>query len=188
MVTDTKPTAAMRPARRSKAFRRGLGVLSCAVWLTVCASAQAEWTVVETQPPSSDDTVETAAVTNEQGYSFRIFLLDRKEVRGLLELPPRFHRYAKDGCPTIMIDNHPPIALKSGDRPCIAEARKAWFTLGVVKEEQIPSKQLSQLMNGSRLLFRVRLNNTGYAETVFSLEKSKQAVKAALSQLQVVEE
>ncbi len=152
------------------------------------APAQAEWRVIETKPPLSDQTVEAAVVTNEQEFSFSIFVLNHKEVRGLLELPPQFKHYAKDGCPTIEIDAHPPVALESGDQQCIVEPRRAWFTLGVVKEEQIPSIQLFRLMNGSSLLFRVRLNNMGYTQTTFSLEKSKQAVNAALGQLRVVEE
>ncbi len=157
-----------------------------AMLLLASATASAQWRLIEEQPPGLEVSVPVARVRDQAGDSLRVYRDPEQRVIALLTLHSGFDLMA--GCPTLAIDDQPPVVVDLGeDRPCALEGRSARFLLGRVEERRVRSSALLGLMNGTRLRFRFRLRGPGYHEVELSLRRSKQALRAALGGARVIE-
>jgi hypothetical protein len=146
-------------------------------------SASAEWRVVTESPPDTDAAVEVALVDNDSGHSLRIFRDDEFNVRGVFTIRGGFDTIDQDGCPTYRVDKREPVRVSFHARRCVLEAKRAEFTLGTIGDPN--NWQLRQLIFGSDIVFRYRLDSGGYRETAFTLRRSKQALQSAIGQAEI---
>ena len=153
---------------------------ACALVLTPLA-VTAEWQLVEEQVPyNSSAKASVAIVKSEQGDSFRVYVDDNDNVRGVLSLRGGFDAFEVNTCPTYQIDDRAPQIVSFASGLCELEAATAHFSFGAREGRQIRSTALHRLMNGRSVVFRFRLSSVGYRESTFSLSRSKFAVEGAV--------
>lgn len=162
--------------------RRGaLLAATGAAALALAGAAHGQWQV-EDGPAAGDIEAESvqATATNSGGYRFTVFRDAGGVVRASFRLRPGLDRLDTHVCPTFFVDDSPPRVARFDGETCRAQARAVSFPLGRVEESEIRSDALLNLMNGSRLFVRFRLEGVGYGETEFSLRGSKQTLNRAI--------
>jgi hypothetical protein len=154
------------------------------VWvlaLTPSLGGATDWDLVREQVPFSERAnVAVALVRSDEGDSFRVYVDDDGNVRGMLSLRVGFNKFSEPVCPTYQIDERPPLVVGLSDELCSLEINKAHFWFGKQKGRKILSTPLHRLMNGKAVVFRFRLDSIGYRQSTFSLRRSKFAVEGAI--------
>ena len=157
-------------------MRALLAVLLC----VVAPQTLAQWEVVRESLPDSDGEVPVAIVRNEDGHALKIYRAGDGSVRGVFSLGDGYGVLAAQTCPSYFVDDHKPQAVRFGEERCRMERSSAYFTLGQNQDDVIRSVSLTRLMNGTSIVFWYHLDELGYAESSFSLSRSKQALTVAL--------
>ena len=139
-------------------------------------SAAADWTFAD------DGGTQVASVRSDAGDALRVFVDPEAIVRVEFTAGTPLGALHPGSCPSYAVDDGPPQAARLGTERCRVEGRSAIFALGVVSGDAIASDALLDLMNGSELTVRYRLDGLGYHEARLSLRGSKQAVNAAIGQ------
>ena len=164
---------------------------TAALWLLVAFSRSggAQWQVEEEVFDGDPTRRKVAVVNNDSGHSVRIYNDGSSAVRVVFALPDGFDTLSRETCPTFRVDHGPPQVAEDDRDRCGIEPRRASFTMGRVADGRVRSNALFWIMNGTRLLFRYRLEHVGYRETAFSLRGSKQVLREAIGLgIRVIEE
>ena len=97
-----------------------------------------------------------------------------------------YNRLDGKTCPTFQVDKRPPQNRSINDAPCLFQAPWAEFIIGYITDDQVTSTSMHNLLNGKTITFRFILQNSGYAETSFSLNGSKRVLMEVLGKNLVV--
>ena len=145
------------------------------------AQAAAQW-YTESVPVNEDGAqVNTATVTNESGYRFRVYRSGESLVRGQFTIPEGFERLSSQTCPTWHVDKRF-VVSPAAVTPCRVGHWHADFVIAEIEGNRVRSAELDRVMRGKRLVFRYRIEGAGYRETTFSLRGSRRRVQAILGE------
>lgn len=143
-------------------------------------TVRAEWDIVTHTNIDSNLKTMVAHTENSEGYSLEIYKDSNNAVRARFSTHNNLNRLNEKSCPTHQVDKRDPENTSINDAPCIAHRKWAEFVLGYIEGNQVTSTFLHNIMNGSKITFRFILENSGYAETAFSLIGSKRTLTDAL--------
>jgi hypothetical protein len=149
-----------------------------AAGLLLAAPAHAQWRVAQETPSGAGKRIDIAIVENGTGHSLRLYSDDTQNVRGLFTIRGGFDTMDPGGCPTYRVDKREPKRVTFEDERCRILPKQAEFTLG--KSGYGRNRQLHRIMNGNDIVFRYRLGNGLYRETIFTLRGSKYALTTAV--------
>ncbi len=166
---------------------KGLKNLPTKGYLFICPllffyslAVRAEWDIVTHTNIDSNQQTMVAHTENSEGYSLEIYKDSNNAVRARFSTHNNLNRLNEKSCPTHQVDKRDPENTSINDAPCIAHRKWAEFVLGYIDGNQVTSTFLHNIMNGSKISFRFILENSGYAETAFSLIGSKRTLTDAL--------
>ena len=141
----------------------------------------AQW-YTESVPVDEDGAqVNTATVTNESGYRFRVYRSGESLVRGQFTIPEGFERLSSQTCPTWHVDKRFLVST-AALTPCRLGHWHADFAIAEIEGNRVHSAELERVMRGKRLVFRYRIEGAGYREATFSLRGSRRRVQAILGE------
>ncbi|MBI1733205.1 MAG: hypothetical protein HYR49_10640 [Gammaproteobacteria bacterium] len=175
----------MHCSRHSPTLPRGLGIASVTV-ATFCAltfapaAARAQWAVVTERLEGTQSEATIARIHNSTGHALEFYRDGAGAIRARFSLNAGITTLAKGSCPTLQVDRWSPMNRSVNDAACLATPRWAEYVLGHVTDRQVKSERLLQIMNGSLLTFRFRLDGGDYRDAQFSLAGSKRSLSAAL--------
>lgn len=155
------------------------GVLLGALLVLAPAPLLAQWSVDEEPGEDGDTAGIVAHGRNGDGDTLKIRLTDEGTVEAVFALRPGLSPLA-DGCPSYRVDSERPRPLVSNGDMCQPEGRSVTFVLGHVRDDEVDSEPLLEMMNGSRMRFIYHVRAAGYDEAAFSLSGSKQAINEVL--------
>jgi hypothetical protein len=154
----------------------------CSALLALTLPAQApadDWRILE-RDPSALIQENTATVENDDGYRFSIRRGADLRITGIFELRVGFDVFPDDGCPTLQIDDKPPIDLFISSQSCIVNGNRIEFAIGDIDSGEIDAPILNQLMYGNTAYLSFPLKDVGYRRTGFSLNHSRQVLAELL--------
>jgi hypothetical protein len=154
-------------------------VLVLGTALLACPAA-AQWNTATDYTGTSPRN--TATVRNENGAQVDLWLDEDARLRLVFSLPRGLVALAPDLCPTFQVDDRPSEDLSGPEHACSARGGEATLTLAQAREQQVRSATLLELMNGSSLTVRYRLEHAGYGAAEFTLKRSKQALYDVLGE------
>ena len=141
------------------------------LWLP---GTHAQWSI-----ENDDDNTAVALVRNDSGDEFRLWR-NGDGIEATLTLHQGLASMSADGCPSFRIDDHPPRVGAGEGEVCVIEGRTATFVLATAQGDEVRSAMLMEFINGATLHFIYHLEGTGYRETLFTLQGSKQSITAAI--------
>ena len=144
----------------------------------VPAVSSAEWTTVSHYSADGIAT-QTAHTGNKDGYTLEIYRDANNVIRTHFGMNGS-HRLDGKTCPTYQVDNRPAQNRSVNDAPCLSQTSWAEFILGYITDDHVTSTAMNNLLNGNTITFRFILQNSGYAETSFSLNGSKRVLMEVL--------
>jgi len=159
---------------------RKLGVV-CLFMLSTTVHAQ--WSTVLAVDADTGDSVKhtKAQVIGDRGGQLQIFLSADKQLIAEFTLGKGLLSLDSNTCPTLQVDKTAPENFNEPRHQCEINGALARFILSTDKQGKLVSKTFLELMNGSRLRIRYRLQGTGYGQQEFSLKGSKQSLQATLT-------
>lgn len=164
-------------------------LIICVFLMLFSLPALAEWDIVTHTNIDNDVQTKVAHTENSDGYSLEIYRDANDVIRARFSMHNNLNRLDEKNCPTHQVDKRDNGNTSINDAPCIAHRKWAEFVLGYITGKEVTSKFLHNIMNGSKITFRFILENSGYAETSFSLMGSKRVLTDALgSNLKVLTE
>ena len=128
---------------------------------------------------------QVAHTENKDGYSLEIYRDANDVIRTRFNMNP-LDRLGDRNCPTFQVDGRPAGNRSINDAPCISQGAWAEFVLGYITDDKVTSTTMHNLMNGNNITYRFILQETGYAETTFSLAGSKRVLLDVLGKNLVV--
>ncbi len=152
----------------------------CMLLMIFSLPVLAEWDIVTHTNIDSDVQTKVAQTENSDGYSLEIYRDANDVIRTRFSMHNNLNRQDGKYCPTYQVDKRNSENTSINDAPCIAHRKWAEFVLGHITDKEVTSTFLHNIMNGSKISFRFILENSGYAETAFSLMGSKRALTDAL--------
>jgi len=151
----------------------------------VSPEASAEW-VIMTYPGEDTSTITRVAHTeNKDGYRLEIYRDTNDVIRTRFSMN-QLDRLGEKTCPTFQVDDRPAQNRSINDAPCLSEGTWSEYILGYISDEKVTSTSMHNLMNGNNITYRFILQETGYAETTFSLAGSKRILQEVLGKNLVV--
>ena len=98
--------------------------------------------------------------------------------------------FVANACPTYRVDKRPPrLVHLQGETTCRMEAQRAHFSFGQQSAGKVRSTELHRLLNGTSIVFSYQLEEAGYAQSSFSLSRSKYAVRGVIGKgVEIVKE
>ena len=148
-----------------------------------------QWSVDRKVDSMTDTEIRTAAVTNADGFTLRVYrLTPGGRVWGNFEIPADSLDVLDTALPMFRIDKLEPVQVETS--PEIAsvtgatvEAKPKWvnFLLWHGEGNTPVRGTLRNLMDGSAVVFRYYLFTGGYKETRFNLSGAKPAIAQALA-------
>ena len=157
--------------------------LMVVIGMLLAGAAHAQWRVAQETPNGSKKRTYIAIVENDSGHSLRLYNDDTQNVRGLFTIRGGFDTMDPGGCPTYRVDKREPRRVTFEQERCRILPKQAEFTLG--KAGFGRNRQVHRIMNGNDIVFRYRLGNGFYRETVFTLRGSKYALTTAVEDTSV---
>ncbi len=167
---------------RQLVHRRLAPVLALIGAAIASPAAWAQWEIVTGSPLGAGGEVPIARVSNDGGDRLSVFLDAESTLRAQFEVSDQLVTLDTATCPTYLVDDGTPQAVRFGADRCMVAGSTAIFALGAVNGDAIASGTLLELMNGTSLTLRYHLGGLGYREAEFSLRGSKQALNAALGE------
>lgn len=152
--------------------------------ITVPAVAGAEWSVASHNTADGAVT-RTARISNQDGYSLEIYRDANNVIRAHFSMNA-YNRLNTETCPTYQVDKRPAQNRSINDAPCLSQAQWAEYILGYITDDQVISTAMHNILNGNTIAYRFILQNSGYAETSFSLSGSKRVLMEVLGKNLVV--
>lgn len=169
-------TGGFHPLQSPRAL---LTVLLC---LLSPVAAYAQWQVIQETDAISGVETPVAQIRNNEGYFLAIYRDSNDTIRARFALNDRLTLLDKGSCPTYQIDDRQPRNNSLDSRSCLLQPRVSEYILGTIENDQVVSRPLYELMNGSTINYRFRLEAGGYDQTSFSLMGSKRALIAVLGE------
>ena len=148
--------------------------------LLVPAASMAEWKIVTHTDVDSETSTQVAYTENAEGYSLEIYKDNVGAIRSRFSLSDTLDSFAKRSCPTYQIDARLLDNRSINDAPCLTQQDWSEYILGYIVDDNVTSRFLNALVNGSNITFRYMLDNGNYKETGFSLAGSKRATLTVL--------
>jgi hypothetical protein len=152
------------------------------------SNAAERWTVEQDRVDTGGESRPVAIVSAATGDTLRVFADQRNGVALSVRLRDGFERIDESQCPTLLVDDHPPMAPQRANDGCTTTARVVTVPLGRIVDGNVRSPLLARLIAGTELVWRVRLQSLGYRELRFTLRGSKQALVAVLGAATTVSE
>jgi len=152
-------------------------------WLVFAwpAITLAQWQVIDETDVATGIQTPVAEVHNEAGYTLAIYRDRENNVLARFRLNDRLYRLHDNTCPTYQIDTRPIRNGSVSEQGCMLKPRMSEYLLGRIDENnRLVSRPLYELMNGSRIEYRYRLQAGGYGQTSFSLAGSKRTLLTVL--------
>ena len=161
----------------------GLTLMRIALVATLLAAlfaalpVAAQWTDVGSTRAASE---REALVRSDDAAELRIWLDKTSGLHLQFMLAPGLLAFAPGGCVTLQVDDYAIPDLSAPEYECSSDGASIQLLLTQVKNRQINSPILLDLMNGKRVELRYRLAHAGYGSAQFSLKGSKQALTDTL--------
>jgi hypothetical protein len=143
-------------------------------------AATGQWAIVNQRLEGTQADAVVARIRNDAGYTLEFYRDGVSAIRARFSLNPGLATLAKTHCPTFQVDRWSPMNRSANDAACLATPRWAEYVLGYVTDNRIRSERLIQIMEGSLLTFRFRLDGGDYRDAEFNLAGSKRSVTAAV--------
>ena len=161
--------------------------LATIFWLLAMSfGVHAQWSTTTLDSTVNSPVDHGARVINDNGASLHIYQNADQQLVSEFKLGQGLVRLDPVTCPTLQIDQTEPEDFNNSQHQCVVNGDSALFRLTQIIEGQVDSKTFLELMNGSQLVIRYRLQSAGYGQQTFSLKGSKQVLKATLAQGTVV--
>jgi len=155
-------------------------LIICSLLLFLSLPVKAEWNIVTHTDIDSNQQTKVAHSENSDDYSLEIYRDGNNAIRARFSMHNNLNRLNEKSCPTHQVDKRNPENTSINEASCIAHRKWAEFVLGYIAGNEVTSTFLHNIMNGSKITFRFKLENSGYTETAFSLIGSKRALIDAL--------
>lgn len=149
-------------------------------WLLLPLAAPAQWAVVNQRLEGTRSETIIARIRNGTGHTLEFYRDGVGAIRARFTLVPGLTSLDPEHCPTLQVDRWTPMNRSANDAACLATSQWAEYVLGHVEGQEVHSARLLQIMNGSELMFRFRLDGGDYRESQFSLAGSKRSLSAAI--------
>lgn len=152
------------------------------ILLLIPSASMAEWKVVTHTDTDSNTTTQVAYTKNNDGYSLEIYKDSVGAIRSRFSLNTALDTFIKRSCPTYQVDTRLLDNRSINDAPCLTDLGWSEFIMGYITDDSndVASKRLNAIMNGSTITFRFMLENGSYKETQFSLAGSKRATLSVI--------
>lgn len=143
-------------------------------------TAPAQWAVVNQRLEGTQSEAIIARVRNDAGQTLELYRDGVGAIRARFTLSAGLTSLAQGQCPTLQVDRWAPMNRSANDAACLTTNRWAEYVIGHVVEQKVQSERLVQIMNGTALTFRFRLDGGDYRDAEFSLAGSKRSLSAAV--------
>ncbi len=140
----------------------------------------AQWTVEIHEAYESGEQIKAAVTRNNDGYKLEVYRDENGVVRSRFSTEKTLTRIDSQYCPTFDVVNRGMQNVSINGESCLVESSWTEFILGYINNNQVISNPLYNFMNGREIVYRFKKFPYGYAETSFSLNRSKQALLEAL--------
>jgi len=154
--------------------------------MAMSSGVHAQWSTTSVDNTVNSPVDHGARVINDNGASLQIYQNSDQQLVSEFKLGQGLVNLDPVTCPTLQIDQVEPEDFNNHQHQCVINGDSAVFTLTQISEGQVDSKTFLELMNGSQLVIRYRLQGAGYGQQKFSLKGSKQVLKSTLTQGTVV--
>jgi len=151
---------------------------TCALLLPL--ATQAQWDVVNQRLAGSQAETVTARIHNSTGQTLELYRDGVGAIRARFTLNEGLTELEQGQCPTMQVDRWASMNRSVNDAACLATKQWVEYVVGYVVDRKVQSARLLQIMNGSLLTFRFRLNGGDYRDAEFSLAGSKRSLSAAI--------
>jgi hypothetical protein len=155
-------------------------LLMFALWSAFSGPVSAQWEIATQRLDGTQADATVARNRNGAGFAVEFYRDGVGAVRARFSLAPGLTTMPKNHCPTLQVDRWAPVNRSINDAACVASGRWAEYVLGYVAGGRLKSERLLQIMNGTQLTFRFRLDNGEYRDAPFDLAGSKRSLTAAI--------
>lgn len=162
--------------------RRSLLLLMAACSLLFSAAAAAQWQVSNKPDAVTGVNTPIAQVRNTDGYELAIYRDSDDVIHARFMLDNRLTDLDETICPTYQIDTRQARNTSVNRNGCNLQSHSSEYMLGRIETNEVVSQPLYELMNGSHIDFRFRLETGGYQQTRFSLTGSKRVLVSVLGE------
>lgn len=163
-------------------IRRCQLLLVAAGSLLFSAAAAAQWQVINKPDAATGVNTPVAQVRNTDGYELAIYRDSNDVVHAHFMLDHRLTDLDDRSCPSYQIDTRQTRNTSVNSADCELESHSSQYVLGRIEANEVVSLPLYELMNGSNIDFRFRLESGGYQQTRFSLTGSKRVLVSVLGE------
>jgi len=143
-------------------------------------AVSAQWAVVNQRMEGTQSEAVTARIQNSTGQTLELYRDGGGAIRARFTVGDGLAILEKGHCPTMQVDRWASMNRSVNDAACLATNQWAEYVVGYVVDRQVQSARLLQIMNGSLLTFRFRLDGGDYRDAEFSLAGSKRSLSAAI--------
>lgn len=145
------------------------------------AAATAQWQINEDPARFTESPGAVAEITNEAGHRLAIYRDAEGTIRARFTLNDRLLRLHESVCPTFQVDERQKHNSSLNKAACQLRPQQVEYTLGSLDtNNELVSRPLYDMMNGTNIHYRYRLEAGGYDQTSFSLAGSKRALISIL--------
>lgn len=148
--------------------------------LVLALSATAAGEAWKLRPAPTAKASPWAVVGSAGGEELALYRDRLNQVHLQFQLAGTFTSFAADRCPTFQIDTQQPLHHFAVGTVCHLERKRARIKLGAVRNRELVSAAVDQLMNGTQIAFRYVTIDGAYHEADFPLNGSSLAVSRAL--------
>ena len=148
--------------------------------LVLALSASAAGVPWKLRPAPTAKASPWAVVSSAGGEELALYRDRLNQVHLQFQLAGTFTSFAADRCPTFQIDTQQPLHHFAVGKVCHLEHKRARIKLGAVRNRELVSAAVDQLMNGTQIAFRYVTTDGAYHEADFPLGGSSLAVSRAL--------
>ena len=150
------------------------------ILLLLSFSSVAEWEVITHTNTNNETQTQVAFNENKSGYTLEIYKDSVEAIRLRFSSKTKFDVFSKEICPSYQIDTGMIVNRSINEAPCLTDKVWSEYILAYVNNFNVTSSKLDAFMNGSKVIFRLMLENGSYVETEFSLDGSKRATLRVL--------
>lgn len=141
------------------------------------AAVTAQWQINEQPERFAESRGAIAETTNEAGHRLAIYRDAGGTIHARFSLNDRLLRLHELVCPTFQVDERQRHNSSLNKRTCQLRPQQVEYTLGLLEtNDELVSRPLYEVMNGTRIHYRYRFEAGGYDQTSFSLDGSKRAL------------
>ncbi len=140
----------------------------------------AQWQISNETDNISGAQTAVAEISNDDGYLLAIYRDAQGTVHARFSLNDQLIHLHDSMCPTFQVDDREMHNNSLNGPACQLDPRLSEHDLGAIEDNQLVSKPIYEMMNGTTIHYRFRLQSGSYDKTSFSLAGSKSALKRIL--------